>query len=244
MKTYIRFKVVLILCISALFTSCSLDVQESFDFKPDVDLTEPYGNLTAWEYIQTQTAFTEEGEFDNEKLNYMVEAIKKAGYEDIYNQTATTERTYLLLNNGAFRGNGDVIDIVTGDPSTTVTEIINGEEVTRELSAAEVMSRVDTPEEMERLKAVLNYHIVDAYVAQVPQLEIRDERYLFQTLIPGDDGLIAFHRDWQWRVEINRAPAPLPTTATSQWERVRRHNYVFKNGVGHYINDPVRNKPY
>ena len=102
------------------------------------------------------------------------------------------------------------------------------------------MARAD----LETLKTVLQYHIVTTYVAQVPTLFEFDVNYIFQTLIPGDAGVIVMRRDNRYRIDINRAPAPLPSTATSQWERVRNHNYVFSNGIGHFLNDPVRNQPY
>lgn len=244
MKTYFKFKILVGLCVSFMLTGCDLDLQENFNFKPEVDLTDPHSNKTAWEFIQENTVFNEDGSYDNEELNYMEAAIRKAGFVDLYNQTETTDRTYLLLNNGAFRGSGDVIQIITGSSSSSITEIIDGEEVTREATPDEIMARVDTPEKMEKLRKVLRYHIVTDYIAQVPTLFESEVWYLFQTLIPGDDGLIAFKRDSRWRMQINRNPAPLPATALSQWENVRRHNYVFNNGIGHFINDPVRNQPY
>ena len=63
-------------------------------------------------------------------------------------------------------------------------------------------------------------------------------------MISGEDGRIVFRRDNRYRVDINRSPAPLPSSATSQFERVRNYNYVFNNGIGHSLNDPVRNQPY
>lgn len=105
---------------------------------------------------------------------------------------------------------------------------------------ADVMARGD----IEKLKTVLRYHIVTTYMAQVPTLAEYGVNYIFQTLIPGEDGIIVMRRDDRYRIDINRAPAPLPSTATSQFERVRAHNYVFQNGIGHIIADPVRNKPY
>ncbi|SMC79614.1 hypothetical protein [Cellulophaga tyrosinoxydans] len=233
MKTFLKLKSVTILCLSFMFISCDLDLQESFNFEPEVDLTDPHANKTAWEFIQTRTALNEDGSFNGEELNYMIAAIKKAGFEDLYNQAVDTSRTYLLLNNNAFTGRGDVINIVTG--SSTVPD---GE------TPEQTMERVDTPEKLEKLRTVLRYHIVDAYVAQVPTLAVAEVRYIFQTLIPGDDGLIAFNRNSRWSIQINRAPAPLPTSATSQNENVRAHNYVFNNGIGHFIADPVRNRPY
>ncbi|MGB5943945.1 MAG: hypothetical protein WBG71_13765, partial [Leeuwenhoekiella sp.] len=82
------------------------------------------------------------------------------------------------------------------------------------------------------------------YIDQVPTLFEFGVQYLFQTRIPGEDGLIAFRRDERYRVDINTAPAPLPTSATSQNETIRNYNYIFNNGIGHHLNDPVRNQPY
>ncbi|MBD0834771.1 fasciclin domain-containing protein [Aestuariibaculum suncheonense] len=207
-------------------------MQETFDFKPEVSLVDPFEDITAWDFIQTRTALNEEGGLSGEELNYFIAAIKKAGFEDLYDQTETQERTYFLLNNRAFIGAGNVIQIVTGSSS-----VAEGE------TPEQVMERVDTPEKMEKLRAVLKYHIVTSYVAQLSLAE-RDVPYLFQTLIPGDDGLIALTRNDRWNININTNPAPLPPTALSQPEGVYRANYVFKNGIGHFIQDPVRNKPY
>ncbi len=216
--------------ISLIFslTACELGLQESFDFVPEVDINDPLDIYTAWEWIQTQDELLETGSFDGEQFNYLAAAIKRAGMIEEYNGT-NTDRTYLLLNNNAFTGGGDIIQIVTG--SSTVPE---GE------TPDETMARAD----VDKLRTVLKYHIIKTYVAQVPTLEVFDVWYLFQTLIPGDDGLIALRRDNRYRVAINRAPAPLPDTALAWWENVRYHNYVFNNGIGHIIADPVRNKPY
>jgi len=212
--------------------SC-LPLQENFDFEPEVDATDPFADGTAWDFIQSANAFTEEGNISGENFNYLTAAIKKADMVDEFNQTNTTDRTYLLLNNNAFLGNNDVIDLITGSDTIGVGA-----------TPDETMERVDTPEKLERLKTILRYHIVTTYIAQVPTLEVFDVDYLFQTLIPGEDGLIGFRRDFTWRIDINKTPAPLPATATSQPERVRNHNYIFNNGIGHHLNDPVRNQPY
>ena len=173
-KRNIIYKIAVLLGLSFLSISCDLGLQENFDFKPEVDLTNPHDNLTAWEFIQTRTALNDEGELSGEELNYMVAAIKKAGFEDIYNQTENDQRTYLLLNNNAFTGRGDVIQIVTGSAA-----VADGE------TPEQVFERVDTPEKLERLRTVLRYHIVDAFVDQVPTLFETEVRYPFQTLIPG-----------------------------------------------------------
>tara|TARA_R110002049_G_scaffold164173_2_gene330204 strand:- start:5690 stop:6406 length:717 start_codon:yes stop_codon:yes gene_type:complete len=224
-----------LMAMCMLLVGCDLELNTGYDFNAELDLVEPFGNMTAWEFIQTQTQLNEDGETDGIKMNYFIEAIKTAGMVEEYNQTETTDRTYLLLTNSAFTGGGDIIQIVTGSWDE---DVVAGE------TFAETMARVDTPEKLEKLRTLLKYHIVTTYINQVPVLFEYDTDYLFQTLIPGEDGLIAFRRTNRYGININNRDAPLPTSATSQSEGVRNHNYVFNNGIGHMIQDPVRNKPY
>ena len=214
MKTYIlnKLKFLPVLSMVILLAGCDLELQEGYDFVPEVDAIDPFENITAWEWVQTRTAPLEDGTQDPEQMNYMIAAIKRAGMENEYNNTSIKNRTYLMLNNNAFTGAGDVIQLVTG--SATVFQLM------------------------------LKYHIVDEYVAQIPTLFQYNVDYLFQTLIPGEDGLIAMRRNERYFISINNSNAPLPTSATSQSENVRAHNYVFSNGIGHIIADPVRNQPY
>jgi len=226
--------------ISMLFllSGCDLPLQEEFNFKPEVDILAPFENITAWEWIQTRSSTTTQAPYLGSEFDYFKAAIIKADMVEEYNQIATKERTYLLLNNNAFLGAGDVINIITGSAAA----IPAGE------TAEQTMARVDTPAELDKLKAVLRYHIVTTYILQVPTLFTRNLDYVFQTLIPGTDGLIAFRRTTdgsvQWTITVNSPTAPLPATATAEFENVINHNYQFKNGVGHVIADPVRNKPY
>lgn len=258
MKKMKKLKILMVGTLVLLLTACDLGLQESFDFNPELTITDPFAEITAWEFITTigsELVTNDDGEevLFNEGFNYLAAAIRKADYVDFYNQTMTTNRTYLLLNNNAFTGGGDVIQLATGSASTNITEIVDGEEITRLATPDEIMERVDTPEKLERLRTILKYHIVDEYVAQRPTLFTFGIWFEFQTLIPGADGRIAFLRDELDRININgRAPnanppypdSPLPATAVSQRENVRNHNYIFNNGIGHTISDPVRNRPY
>lgn len=219
---------VITLGLALCLISCDLELQRGYDFVPEVDAIDPYEDITAWEFIQSRNNPTANGGLSGEELDYMIAAIERAGMIDEYDGP-DGNRTYLLLNNNAFTGNGDIIQLVTG-----ASAVEDGE------TPADVMARAD----VEVLKRILQYHIITTYVAQVPTLFEFDVNYIFQTLIPGEDGIIVLRRDNRYRIDINRAPAPLPSSATSQWERVRLHNYVFNNGIGHFIADPVRNKPY
>ena len=216
-----------------LLSSCDLGLQEQFNFVPEANTDNPLENMTAWEWIQSRANSAVGVPYLPMEYDYLKAAIIKADMVEEYNQVATKERTFLLLNNSAFIGNGNVINIITGSSVVTAGE-----------TAEQAMSRVDTPAELLKLKTVLKYHIVTQYILQVPTLYKQDTDYLFQTLIPGADGLIAFRRNTIYQITVNFSAAPLPSTATSLPRTCIRHNYQFKNGIGHILAAPVRNKPY
>lgn len=229
MKTTTRINI-LLLGLVLLFVGCDLPVQERFFFEPEVDLSDPYGEITAWQFLNTPQAnrLDEDGELILDNFNYLKEAVQAAGMVDEYN-TPNSGRTFLLLNNNAFIGGGDIIQLVTGSAA-----VADGE------TPAEVMARAD----VDVLRIILDYHMVSTYITQIDPLLEFGVNYEFQTLIPGEDGRIVFRRDDRYRIDVNRSPAPLPSSATSQFERLRNYNYVFSNGIGHSLNDPVRNRPY
>jgi hypothetical protein len=227
MKKFKHFKIIISAILALSFLGCDLELQEGFTFTPDVDFEDPFSDITAWQFLQQNQQLNEEGGLNGELYNYMVAAIEAAGMVDEYN-SSNASRTYLLLTNNAFTGGGDVIELITGS-----------EEVGEDETPEQVIARAD----LEVLRTILRYHIITSYVDQLTLSE-RGVNYEFQTLISGEDGVIILRRDERYRVDINRNPAPLPSSATSQNERIRNYNYVFSNGIGHAINDPVRNKPY
>ncbi len=232
MKTIKNITIWGLLSLTLVFVGCDLDLQERFVFEPDVDLSDPFDQLTAWEFFNLPkvNALNEDGELIGDHYNYMAAAIQAAGMVDEYN-TPNSSRTYLMLNNNAFTGGGDVIALITGS-----------EEVGEGETPAEVMARAD----IDVLRLILQYHIITTYITQNDPLVEFNVNYEFQTLIPGDAGKIVLRRDDRLRVDVNRTPAPLPSTATGGGnnERIRNYNYVFNNGIGHSLNDPVRNQPY
>lgn len=221
--------IIAIFAICTLFVGCDLELNEGYEFDPAIDFVDPFDAITAWEWIQTRTKLTSDGKYDGDEMNYFIAAIERADMVEEFNQTATTDRTYLLLNNNAFTGSGDIIQIVTGSATVPAGE-----------TPEQTMARAN----VDKLKHVLRYHIVASYINQVPVLEVFNVDYIFQTLYPGEGGLIAFRRNERYSITVNHANAPLPSTATTQNENVRSHNYVFNNGIGHIIADPVRNLPY
>ncbi|MDO6820395.1 hypothetical protein [Zobellia sp. 1_MG-2023] len=232
MKSIHILKTWSILSIFCLFIGCDLPVQERFVFEPEVDIVDPFAEITAWEFINSGRALEldDEGELIGDNFNYLKAAIEAADMVDEYN-SANNERTYLLLNNNAFLGNGDVIDLITGSE-----EIEEGE------TPEEIMARAD----LDVLRLILKYHIVTTYITQTNVLLETDVSVKFQTLIPGEDGVIYMRRNALWSIQINQNPVPLPNSAFGGGnnETVRNHNYVFNNGIGHSLNDPVRNRPY
>lgn len=266
MKTYI--KIILAICFITAFSSCTLGVQENFDFQGEVySDVDPFKDMTAWDYIQTRKSNSirdAQGRFklvsntsvygaSGDELDLFIAAIKKVGFESYFNQTVTTERTYLMLNNNAFTGNNDrdVVKAVTGSQLADNSTI-----------NPDTYFDNWTPAQLNLLKAILKYHIVSSFVAQKPTIPTFGVNVLFKTLLPkvnvdsngaalnlsNDMSDIAFYRnpDARTTLIVNDPSSPLPTTAnTLSWnETVRRHNYVFNNGIGHYLNEMVRYQPY
>jgi len=256
MKTLL--KIIILVGITTGFHSCTLQQQDEFDFVPENNFADPFGNTTAWDYIQTRTTnaiIDDENrkELNGEELDFMIAAIKHVGYQDLYSQTATN-RTYLLLNNNAFTGNNrdrDLIRAVTGRTQGTRSRV----------NADTLMASITEPGQINKLKAFLKHHIIEEEVAQVPKITIFDKDFIFKTLLPQVNidpntgeatGLsdlkaeIALRRNIEWKMEVNNANAPLISTAVERGfnEKVRVHNYVFSNGVGHYLNDTVRYQPF
>lgn len=252
-------------CFVTAFSSCTLAVQENFDFKGDVFIKDdPFKNMTAWEFIQSRRSSAirdDQGRFrlvsntsvlgaSGDELDFMTAAIKKVGYESLYNQTTTTGRTYLLLNNNCFTG-----------PDRDITRLIrNGQLANNSTVNPDTYFDNWTTEELNQLKAMLKYHIVTDYVAQIPTIPTFGVNILFKTLLPKVDisgtepvlttemSDIAFFRNADSRTTliINHESSPLPATANTLGynENVRRHNYVFNNGIGHFLNEIVRYQPY
>ena len=238
----------MVFCIgSFVMTSCDLELQDNFEFKTSaVSNNEPFDDITALEFITQQSSIRDEesGNFDGEKFDYMLAAINKAGMRNVYGSNVK-DRTYLLLNNNAFTGNGDIIARVTG-----LTANATREEAEQTESPAELFERVDTPEKLQVLRDILNYSVVDAFVSQ-RTLTTSNKFFIFQTLVPGAEGLIAFHRDFELEMRVNTTfrvgptsfvPPSVTETAKRNGEVVRSHNFVFNNGIGHVINDHVRFK--
>lgn len=256
MKTY--FNYIIAALIAVTLSSCTLELQEPFDFKPENTFADPFENLTAWEYIQTRTTTDiiddqNRKELNGEELDFMIAAIKRVGYQDLYNQTEI-RRTFFLLNNNAFTGGNRDRDIIRA-----VTGVTQGGR--SRVNADTLMASITDPAQINRLKAILRYHIIEEEVQQVPKITIFDQDFLFDSLLPivnvdpatGEPtGLssqmapMALRRDIEWRMEANNPSAPLIETAVQQGfnERIRSHNYVFNNGVGHYLNDTVRYLPF
>jgi hypothetical protein len=218
-KTKINFIKSLMLLFLVTMVSCDLEIQEQFDFKADIPIIEGFPNQSAWDWIQTRTTpgATSPADYLGEEFDYLIEAIQVAGMEGEFG-SSDPNRTYLLLNNNAFTGGGDILQLVTGSS-------------TGDLQDADV----------DKLKRLLEYHIVTTYIAQNDPLKVYGTYYSFQTLLPGSDGEITFRRDERLNLFINDSP-DLPSTA--ERENVLRHNYVFKDGIGHIIQDYVRKVPF
>lgn len=211
------FKMGLLFSFLAAFTSCDLELQDTFEFNDELGPEITFDNQTVWEWLQTQKSPTDTIMVDD-KFDLLIQAIEMTGMIEEYNQTTTNERTYLLLNNAAFIGDNDIIEVVTGEQDGDLADA-----------------------DLRILKNLLSYHIVTSYVDQVPTLFEYGVDYQFQTLIPGEDGEIYFRRDERYAITVNGANQ-LP--ASARQVGVFNHNYVFQNGIGHHLNGYTRSIPF
>ncbi|MEL7160117.1 MAG: fasciclin domain-containing protein [Bacteroidota bacterium] len=203
--------VILLCCV----TSCDLPVQPKFEFEPEIGEIATFEDQTVLEWMRSDASI---GGNTNVNFDIFVSAIEATGLEQEYGNT-DGQRTYLMLNNEAFTGGGELFSV---------------------LGVTAIDSLDDAG--IDRLRTILRYHIIEDYVDQGPEaLPALLINYFFQTLIPGDDGRISVNRDERFRLNINRADG-LPGTARGT--QVRQHNYIFSNGIGHHIRDYVRTRPY
>jgi len=202
----------LMLCFA---TSCDLPVQPKFEFESEISELVSFEDQTVLEWMRSDASI---GGNANANFDIMVSAIEATGLEGEYSEPGD-RRTFLMLNNEAFTANGEIFPL---------------------LGVTAVDSLDDSG--LDRLRTILRYHIIEDYVDQGPEaLPVLLVDYFFQTLIPGEEGLISVNRDERFRMNINRSDG-LP--GNSRGTQVRQHNYVFSNGVGHHVRDYVRNRPY
>ncbi|MGB3150792.1 MAG: hypothetical protein WBB27_09015, partial [Maribacter sp.] len=149
MKKIKNIKILALASLSMILFGCDLDLQERFVFEPEIDLTDPFDDITAWEFFNLPqvNGLDEDGTLNGDKFDYLVAAIQAAGMVDEYN-TSNSGRTYLMLTNNSFIGEGDIIQLITGSE-----EVAEGE------TPAEVMARAD----LDVLRLILQYHIITTY---------------------------------------------------------------------------------
>ena len=200
-------------------SSCDLELQTVPEFTPEKVEIVTFKEQTVWDWLQTKNTpagtAANSGNFDS--LN---KAIVLAGMEVEF-QSTNPDRTFLLLNNNAWIG-------------TAVGKI------NRDLTGATGRGMNQIP--VAKLKALLQYHIIDAYVDQREALPSFAEIYMFQSLIPGETGRISAARNDRYSITINSSP--LIPTSTKRSVNVFRHNYVFKYGIMHQLDAYARYAPF
>lgn len=199
--------VLIILAVCAiLFSSCDLKLQKEIPFNPESPTLVTFKDQTVWDWLQTHP---------KDDFNYMVQAINVTGLQNLYSQV-DTQRTYLLLKDAAFTSNTGVLKLITGSTTGDLSTL--------------------SPENTQRLKNLLLYHIISIYVDQGPDnLKSIYKNYFFQTLLPGPQGIISINRNENFKMIFNTAPS-LPSTRRGTSDATPTlHNYIFKNGVAHLL---------
>lgn len=213
-----------------LMTSCDLGLQEKWEYVPE-PLADIQIDMTALEWMQKINAdpfYNDEN--DSAEFTYMLKAIARTGMEAEFSK-ATTEQTFFLLRNAAWNGNNQIMQHMSGSASNPL----------------------DSIQEDERLRHLLNYHILpNEAIDQGASIPKSDFHFYFQTLVPGDTGVMEINRRlWNSSIRINQkvdrigspdTDSSMPSTAKGT--TVYLHNYRFTNGIGHQLNSYVRYQPF
>ncbi len=257
MKTY--FKISILSVIALIITSCTLDVQDEFNFRPDINDNDPFENLTAWQFIlarQTNTiADPETGarRLDDDNLDYFRAAVEATGLQSLY-ANANTTSTFLFLSNRSFiNGNHDRnVNVITNGRRGVAPRTVNVDEFFNDLS----------DEQLNRLRAVLLYHIVPGeFLDQLQAFPSINTPREFPTLLPqvttdlvteeavaisNESSLIGIERRQEFLLFINPDTAALiPSASSDNFDQgVALHNFVLSNGIGHFIEEAVRFQDY
>lgn len=208
---------------------CDLALQEEWEY-----VREPLGNvptgMTAYEWLEK---INQDSKYNDEdglpEFSYLLEAISRTGMQEEYNNP-DDERTFFLLRNAAWKGGNQILQHVAGSPDYPLDSI-----------------------ETDRLANILKYHILpDEAIDQGPSIPRSDFFFYYQTLIPGDTGIMEINRRlWDASLRINsdiarigspNSPSNMPSSAKGAV--VELHNYQFTNGVGHQMTAYVRYKPF
>lgn len=210
-----------------LLASCDLSLQEEWEY-----VREPFGNqptgMTAFEWMQMINSNSTYNDDDGiPQFEFMLQAIERAGVQDLYNDP-TASRTFFLLRNNAFNGGGQFLAHTTGDNDNPIDSV-----------------------SADRLEHALRYHLLEESLSQndVPK---NDTHLYYQTLVPGDTGVMEinkrlFNQQIRINTSIARVGAPnIPSTmpSSSRGRGVDLHNFIFTNGVGHQLNGYVRYQPF
>ncbi|CAH0999392.1 putative protein P37 [Neolewinella maritima] len=201
----------LLLTVLLTYSGCDLERQRQFEFDPDIAPQVTF-NMTALEFLQMHPG---------DDFYYLDSAIALTGMEAEYS-TNTDPRTYLLLKDAAFTEGGEILQQLSGATSTSLDSL--------------------DADQIDRLRTVLRYHIIEAYIENgFDPLNVLFQDYFFQTLVPGDDGVMTINRDDRFRLNVNRSD---DLQGTKKGGRIGEHNYIFTNGVAHLTTDSYRNARY
>ena len=189
------------------------DLERQRQFEFDPDIAPQVTfDMTVLDFIRSHPA---------DDFNYLDTAITLTGLAAEYESNADP-RTYLLLKDAAFTSRGEILQQITGDATTSLDS----------LDATQI----------ERLRYVLRYHIIEDYVENgFDPLEVVFQDYFFQTLIFGDDGILSLNRDDRFRLGVNQSQ---DLQGTRKGGRLGEHNYIFTNGVAHLTGASFRNANY
>ncbi len=208
-------KTVLLLCLVVFVTGCDLEPRPKFEFDNGVVPLYTFGAMTPYEWLSTNP----KGEF-----TIMKQAIDLTGLQELYNGKGS-KKTYFLLKDIAWTKSAGIF-LVELNKTPNLIDPLTGV--------------ANTKVDINKLRNLLRYHVLDAYVDQGPQLYTAGKNYIFTTYYTtGAANKFSVSRGKTFTLGTN-GESTFPVG--KKGGNVKLHNYIFSDGnsVAHLMEDYSR----
>ncbi len=216
------------LLVLITFSCDDLKIQENFEFVQETVPPVTFEDQTAWQWLQTKKSPEGSDIYAPENadnFDILIDVIEAAGLKSIYD-SANTSYTFFLLKNGAWRDETRAGIFRDNNRNSDILEAYSPELLTQDF-------------DVQLFDIIIKYHTIDQYIDQGGDvLKLLNVDYTFDTLYENEEfGFVTINRNERFVLHINFANN-LPRTRKRT--NKLRHNYIFKNGIGHLAIEEIR----
>ena len=227
MKSCIKINLfILSASLMAILPGCSLfdmELQKQEEYTPDP--REPFlFDMTAWEWLESFPA--------DSGFSLMRDAIIRAGYQELFSREDTVFTFFLVhnigLNDPTLKGNGQpklngfVKDMASKKVAQQIFDAGN-----KSLEGVEDIY----------IQWLVEYHTIPGEAIHQSDIPARGTEFLFNTMYQDPEaGVMVLERDHNLEITVNNTSL---FEDKNKSDAVRWHNYRFKNGVAHLMDQYV-----